>query len=270
MKPRETSSFRKDSDEGNRKLAVACKSPGTAEIFLSVQGEGRNSGQLRTFLRLSGCNLQCIWCDTPYTWNWEGTKWPHIDDMEGNARKYSRAKEMVSLTVEQLAARMCQSPAQGIVITGGEPLVQMRSVTALARRIKRQRPALAIEIETNGTIAPSPDLIELVDLFMVSPKLEHAKNRRDSALRSSALMVFASLSNATFKIVAETDADVRRVADLARRFAIPHSRIYIMPLGTRSDEVIRTGAALIDSVISLGFNYSDRLHIHLFGDRRGT
>ncbi|HEV2078805.1 MAG TPA: 7-carboxy-7-deazaguanine synthase QueE [Allosphingosinicella sp.] len=251
-------------------LKVACKSPGVPEIFRSIQGEGRNSGRPRTFLRLSGCNLQCHWCDTPYTWNWEGTDWPHSDDRPGAPAKYSQEAETLALTFEDLATRVLELPAEGLVVTGGEPLVQMTALTRFIRHLKAQAPDLLIEIETNGTIAPDAELTTQVDLFMVSPKLENSANRPGSALRPAALQAFAKLPTAHFKFVAATPQDVERVAAIASEFAIPAERIYIMPLGTSSERLIRTGALLIDSVLSHGFNYSDRLHIHLFGDSRGT
>lgn len=251
-------------------LKVACKSPGAPEIFRSVQGEGRNSGRIRTFVRLSGCNLQCHWCDTPYTWNWEGTDWPHAHDRPGAPAKYSQEAETLGLTFEELAPRVLELPAEGVVITGGEPLVQMTALTAFVRHLKAKAPQLLVEIETNGTIAPDPELESQVDLFMVSPKLHNSGNRAGSALRPAALRAFAKLQTAHFKFVAETPADVDRVAQIAATFAIPPERIYIMPLGTSSERLIRTGALLIGSVIDHGFNYSDRLHIHLFGDSRGT
>lgn len=253
-----------------RRLRVAGKAPGVPEIFLSVQGEGPKVGQIRSFLRLSGCNLQCRWCDTPYTWNWEGTHWPGIDDAADPLPKYSQAREMLSLSVPDLVARLLALPAEGLVITGGEPLVQMRGLAELIRALKADNPALLIEIETNGTIAPTAELAALVDLFMVSPKLDHALNRKGSALQAASLAAFAALPAAAFKFVAACTADVAEVARLARDHSIPPARVYIMPLGTDSETLIRTGAALIDSVIAHGFNYSDRLHIHLFGEKRGT
>lgn len=258
------------ADAAERSLRVACKSVGVPEIFLSVQGEGRSLGQLRSFLRLSGCNLQCYWCDTPYTWNWEGTDWPHIDDADGKPAKYSQSRESVDLRFDTIAARVAELGAEGLVITGGEPLVQMGGLTALIRFLKAEQPRLEVEIETNGTIAPSPELAGLVDLFMVSPKLDHAANRPGSALRPAALRAFADLESVFFKFVAETRDDIETVKQLTGEYGVAPRRVYIMPLGTRSADIIRIGGDLIDGVIRHGFNYSDRLHIHLFGARRGT
>jgi organic radical activating enzyme len=251
-------------------LKLACTSPGVAEIFRSVQGEGRNCGRLRTFVRLSGCNLQCAWCDTPYTWNWHGTPWPHVADGPEGPNKFDPALERVELSVDAVADRVAAFPAEGVVITGGEPLVQMRALTALIERLRAQAPSRLVEIETNGTLAPSAALAGLVDLFMVSPKLDNAGNRAGAAIRARALAAFAQLPTASFKMVAATAEDVNEAARLAASLGIEPSRVYIMPLGTDSRTLNRVGAGIIGAVIDNGFNYSDRLHVHLFGDERGT
>jgi organic radical activating enzyme len=251
-------------------LRVACKSEGVPEIFRSVQGEGRNVGRVRTFVRLSGCNLQCTWCDTPYTWNWIGTEWPHALDRPGAPHKFDRERESLLLGTEDVADRILALPAEGVVITGGEPLVQASGLLKLVERLRGARPALQIELETNGTIGPGKRMAALVDLFMVSPKLEHAGNRTGAALRPAALDALARAEKAHFKFVAADADDVERVRGLCDTFGIAPPRVYIMPEGTGSAEVIARGAALIDHVIAAGFNYSDRLHLHLFGAARGT
>jgi 7-carboxy-7-deazaguanine synthase len=92
-------------------LRIAARSPGQPEIFRSIQGEGVNTGRVRTFVRFSGCNLHCVWCDTPYTWNWQGTNWPHE-----RAPKYDQAAETIEMEVEAVAAAVAALPAEGVVI----------------------------------------------------------------------------------------------------------------------------------------------------------
>ncbi|MDD1661760.1 MAG: radical SAM protein [Methanomicrobiales archaeon] len=102
-----------------------------AEIFRSIQGEGLSQGLITTFVRLSGCNLDCSWCDTPYAR--DGGKEVPLGDV-------FQAVEFSS------CGRVC--------ITGGEPLLQLDEVTSLARRIDEA--GYEVEIETNGTIDFSP------------------------------------------------------------------------------------------------------------------
>ena len=246
-------------------LRLAVTTPGLPEIFRSIQGEGPMAGGERTFVRLSGCNLHCVWCDTPYTWNWRGSKWPHE-----RAPKFDQAAETIEMEVDAVAAALAALPAEGVVITGGEPLAQMTGLVALAQRLKRDHPTLLIEIETNGTISPDPRLVELVDLFMVSPKLAHSGNAAVLALRATPLAAFAALESAVFKFVARIPADLDEVAALAVRHAIPAARIMIMPEGTDSQTLVERADALAEAVLARGYGMSDRLHIHLFGDKRGT
>ena len=244
-------------------LRIAARAPGQPEIFRSIQGEGVHARQVRTFVRLSGCNLHCVWCDTPYTWNWRGTKWPHE-----RAPKFDQGAETIEMEVEAVAAAVAALPAEGVVITGGEPLAQRAGLIALAERLKRE--GLLVEIETNGTIPPDPRLTGLVDLFMVSPKLAHSGNEPALALRATPLAAFAALDRAVFKFVARSAADLDEVAALAERHAIPASRIMIMPEGTDSQTLLTRAAALAAAALDHGYGLSDRLHIHLFGDTRGT
>lgn len=249
-------------------LRIAARAPGQPEIFRSIQGEGVNAGRVRAFVRLSGCNLHCVWCDTPYTWNWQGTKWPHE-----RAPKYDQASETIEMEVDAVAAAVAalpaEDPTEAVVITGGEPLAQMPGLIALAEQLKQA--GRLIEIETNGSIPPDPRLAELVGLFMVSPKLAHSGNAPALALRATPLAAFAALDSAVFKFVARTPADLGEVAAVAERHAIPAERIIIiMPEGTDSRTLIDRGAALADAVLERGYGMSDRLHIHLFGDTRGT
>ena len=251
-------------------LRIACKAAATPEIFRSIQGEGRNAGRLRTFVRLSGCNLHCVWCDTPYTWRWHGSAWPHIADRPGVPHSFDPAAEAVSLSLDTIAAMVEALPAEGVVVTGGEPLAQMSGVTALVARLRRDDSSRWIEIETNGTIVPGDALRAQVDLFTVSPKLGHSGNPAGLALRRAPLRAWAAIDQAVFKFVAQDEADVAAIAALAAEIGLPSSRVYVMPEGTDSATLIRVGKMLIGPVISAGLNYSDRLHIHLFGDTRGT
>jgi organic radical activating enzyme len=251
-------------------LKLARNSEGGPEIFRSIQGEGRNIGRVRTFVRLSGCNLHCRWCDTAYTWNWIGSPFEHVADRAGAPHKFAPAAEMVKLSPAEAAEHVVALPAEGVVITGGEPLMQAGAVLELIAALKARSPALLVEVETNGSIAPPPELAAQVDLFMVSPKLGHSGNDPAVALNDKALAAFAALPQAVFKFVAQQPEDLAEVGELAARYRIPADRIYVMPEGTDSETVTRTGARIVQAVIAAGYSYTDRLHIHLFGQKRGV
>jgi organic radical activating enzyme len=251
-------------------LMIARNDDGGPEIFRSIQGEGPNCGRIRTFIRLSGCNLHCIWCDTAYTWNWIGTEFAHERDAEGAPHKFDPQKEALKLSVDEACARAWALPSEGVVITGGEPLMQKGALLALIDRLRAAAPAMRVEIETNGSIAPPSALVERVDLFVVSPKLKHSGNARDIAIRRDALRSFTDLDSAVFKIVARTPEDIEEAAELASELGIASGRVFIMAEGTDSETLAARSRTLAGAVIERGFGFSPRLHIELFGSARGT
>lgn len=249
----------------SRILKLARNDQGEPEIFRSIQGEGPAIGRPRTFVRLSGCNLHCVWCDTPYTWNWAGTPFAHQ-----NSTKFEIGAEMVKLSAIETAARVKALPSEGVVITGGEPLLQTEAVVELIDALRADDHRAIVDIESNGSIVPSDELIERIDYFVISPKLAHAGNDQTVALKPEALRRYAELPSASYKFVCTTAADVDAAAKLSAAYNFAPQRIYIMPEGTTSEAILARGPQLIDSVIKHGFNYSDRLHIHLFGQKRGV
>lgn len=246
-------------------LRLARTEDGAPEIFRSIQGEGAFAGRIRTFVRLSGCNLHCVWCDTAYTWNWRGSPFAHL-----NSRKFDPAHEMIALSANDVAARVLALACEGVVFTGGEPLLQTEALVGAIDAVKAADPARRIEIETNGSIAPTQALAALIDHFAVSPKLAHSGNAPELALKGPALDAFAALDSAVFKFVVQAPGDLDAVAALAAAHAIAPNRIYIMPEGAESAALRARAAALIGPALAHGFNFTDRLHIHLFGQRRGV
>lgn len=251
-------------------LILARDDRGAPEIFRSIQGEGPNAGRVRTFVRLSGCNLHCVWCDTAYTWNWRDTPFTHERDKTDAPHKFEREVEAIRVDLADIAARAAALPSEGVVITGGEPLMQRGALPALIDALKVDQPALSIEIETNGSIPPPPALAERVDLFVVSPKLAHSGNDATVALKGEALVAFAALPTAVFKFVARTPEDVAMAASIARKYAVAPARVHIMPEGTETAALDARALLLSDAIIAHGFALSPRLHIALFGAARGV
>ncbi|PLK26496.1 7-carboxy-7-deazaguanine synthase QueE [Novosphingobium sp. TH158] len=242
-------------------LVLATTTPGEPEIFASVQGEGASAGRACAFVRLSRCNLACEWCDTAYTWRFSGDNRPHRDGMD-----FERSANQLTLDEADVAARIAALGRLRLVVTGGEPLLQ---APALARLLPLL-PGIHVEVETNGTVAPPPALDGLVHQWNVSPKLSHSGNPRDPALRPEALRAFAADPRATFKFVIAEEADIAEVRALADAHGIPGQRIWLMPEGRDSETIRARGRWLADYCSKHELNFSDRLHIHLFGDTRGT
>ena len=242
-------------------LTLATTAPGEPEIFASIQGEGASAGRPCAFVRLSRCNLACAWCDTAYTWRFTGDNRPHRDGLT-----FDRAAEQVVLAEEDVAARIAALGQPRLVITGGEPLLQG---AALARMVALL-PGMAIEVETNGTVAPHPALDPLVAQYNVSPKLAHSGNPADLALPAERLAAWAADPRAQFKFVVADDADVAEALALVEAHAIPRARVWLMAEGRDPETLGARGRWLAETCSKNELSFSPRLHIHLWGDTRGT
>lgn len=242
-------------------LTLATTAPGEPEIFASLQGEGPSVGKPSTFLRLSRCNLACVWCDTAYTWRFTGDNRPHRD-----ALAFERGDNQVTLDEAEVAARIAALPPTRLVVTGGEPLLQG---PALARMLALL-PPMHVEVETNGLVSPVAALDGLIDQYNVSPKLKHSGNPVDIAQNPERLAAWAKEPKAWFKFVIATPDDLVEVLAIQREHHIPPARIYLMPEGRDSATVRERMGWLADICSKNEFNLTDRLHIHLYGDTRGT
>jgi organic radical activating enzyme len=221
-------------------------------------------------VRLSQCNLRCFWCDTAYTWNFEGTDFVHRDDRPGAPAKHMRAREVVSVDIADAAARVLDMDAPRVVLTGGEPLLQARALHELARALKAERAGLSIEIETNGTIAPPPDLARLIDQFNVSPKLESSRNPPELRLKPAVLEAYATNPRALLKLVIADETDLAEADALIERFQWPRERVYLMPEGVDAETLAARSGWVAEAALKRRVNFTPRLHVALYGHARGT
>lgn len=249
------------------KLMLATTRPGEPEIFHSLQGEGVAAGRPSVFVRLSNCNLHCHWCDTPYTWNFEGTPFPHREDGPGQPAKYAREANRVTWPVERAADAIRAFGCRHLVFTGGEPLLQQPALTALCAALG---PEHHVEIESNGTTALTAAFDAHVDQLNLSVKLSHSGNDETQRLKPAVIATYARDPRAWFKFVIATPQDVAEVDALAAACGIPAERILLMPEGISSATLRERMDWLAPLCLARGYRLSDRLHIHLYGDTRGT
>ena len=242
-------------------LVLATDDSGGPEIFASLQGEGPSVGLPVAFVRLSRCNLACTWCDTAYTWRFTGDNRPHRDGIA-----FERKANQVTLSPEDTAARIAALGQKRLVITGGEPLLQAGALAEMLAHL----PDISVEIETNGTVAPPARLDIRVDQYNVSPKLAHSGNPADLALLPERLDAWASEPRAFLKFVVASPEDVAEVVALQQRYRFRPGQVFLMPEGTDSATLRERQAWLSELCLKHGFRMSDRLHIHLYGDTRGT
>ncbi len=240
------------------------------EIFHSIQGEGKNLGRPSVFVRLSLCNLYCIWCDTDYTWNWEGTRFPHRNDALEGYTKFKKADYIIQLPNTEIIRCITQYNCPNLVITGGEPLVQKKDLLPLVKALKALDPAYHIEFETNGTILPGKELDGYSDQYNVSVKLSNSRVDYADRIIPDAISFFARSPKANFKFVVDEASDLAEIIALQEAFDIASDKIYLMPQGTKVSALQSKEMWLVDSCKAHNFNYTDRIHIRIFGDKRGV
>jgi 7-carboxy-7-deazaguanine synthase len=227
-----------------------------SEIFHSIQGEGELTGVPSVFVRTSGCNLRCAWCDTPYaSWQPEGKPWT-IDEIIGEVLRY---------------------PSLHVVLTGGEPMVAP-GIADLAAGLKLL--GRHVTIETAATVAPAGIACDLASL---SPKLlnsapdplQHmAWRRKHEALRWQPDVVRAWLDAGPWqlKFVVAQPADVEEIEGMLAQLRrdIPRHKVLLMPEGTTAGALRARAPWLSELCKQRGFRYAHRLQIELYGNTRGT
>ena len=228
-----------------------------SETFYSVQGEGSLVGVPSVFVRTSGCNLRCTWCDTPYaSWQPEGTE----------------------MSVEEIMAAVQREPTRFVVVTGGEPMVA-KDVPELLAQLRAA--GKHITIETAGTIAPQG---VACDLASISPKLAHStpsEAKADKAwaekherlrLQPEVLREWCANYDFQLKFVVATETDVEEVRAVVASIGlpIPPEKVLLMPEGITQEALKARQAWLVEVCKRTGWRYSPRLHIDLFGNKRGT
>lgn len=235
--------------------AAAPGMPGARSLWIAetfagtIQGEGPSAGTPAIFIRTSGCNLSCRWCDTPYTWD---------------RARYDLRAERTRRSVADLTAWAAGHPEPLAVLTGGEPLMQQHALIPLARALGGL--GKQVEIETNGTYPPAAELTGLVH-FNISPKLATAGMPAARAIRPDALAAFAAAPNRAFKFVVSDLSDLSQVDELVAAYGL--TGVWVMPEGTTPGAVIDGMRDLVPAAARRGYRISPRLHVLMWGDERG-
>ncbi len=222
-----------------------------SEVFGPTwQGEGASLGRRAGFVRLGRCNLACTWCDTPYTWRWAD---------------HDPAVELSTQSVADVIQQLEAMAVGLVVVTGGEPMVQQRSLVPLLEGIGSR--GWQVEIETAGTFAPLDEVTRLVDRWNVSPKLAGSGNALEARYRPDALRALEATGAAAFKFVVTDPGELDEVDRIVRECGLID--VWVMPEGTDAATVVRRGRELADAVLGRGWNLTTRLHVLLWGDERG-
>ena len=228
-----------------------------SELFFSIQGEGELTGIPSVFVRTSGCNLRCRWCDTKYSsWTPEGE----------------------NVDIEELVERVCSYPARHVVITGGEPMIA-KDIKEFVDLLKQS--GKHITIETAGTIAPNG--IQC-DLASISPKLSDSTpekgeiseewiERHDSTrIDHDILNEWIDSYEFQLKFVVSRKEEINEVKCIIDKIEsdILPEKVLLMPEGTDFETIHSRYDMLVDLCKENGFRMCNRLHLDLFGNTRGT
>jgi 7-carboxy-7-deazaguanine synthase len=224
-----------------------------AEIFHSIQGEGTLLGVPSVFVRTSGCNLRCVWCDTPYTsWQPEGEQ----------------------LSIGEIAKCVAEFGASHVVVTGGEPMIAP-DIVDLTRKLREA--GLHITIESAGTVYAAV----ACDLMSISPKLRnstplereggkwaasHERLRYQPAVLKRLITDYAY----QLKFVVSDPEDLTEIESMRLELCAPAASVVLMPEGIDSAVLAERGRWLAEICKQRGYRYSPRLHIDLWGNRRGV
>ena len=215
-----------------------------AETFYSIQGEGVTAGRPAVFVRLQGCSVGCVWCDTKYSW----------DPAAGR-----------EVTLDGLLDEVAAFPCRRVVVTGGEPLESplfTPLVGALAGR------GYTVEVETSGTLAPPTDAPSSIQ-WNVSVKLAGSGVAEERRINAAAIRALLE-RDAWWKLVVSEPGELGEVLRLTERFALPRERVLLQPEGLRSEELAARSPWIVEACKAHGFRFSPRLHVLIWGARRGV
>jgi 7-carboxy-7-deazaguanine synthase len=227
-----------------------------SEIFYSIQGEGELTGVPSVFVRTSGCNLRCNWCDTMYaSWEPEGKQ----------------------MSLAEILTEVDSHPAQHCVLTGGEPMIA-KGIHELAHALRGR--GKHITVETAATIAPDDIACDLASL---SPKLSNSVpddrlpdtwRQKHEQLRRQPEIIQQWLDHYPYqlKFVVTSAEDYEEIQSLLSQVSrkIPPAKVLLMPEGTSTTVIRGRDETLLDLCKRHGFRYCNRLHVELFGHTRGT
>jgi 7-carboxy-7-deazaguanine synthase len=225
-----------------------------SEIFYSIQGEGLLAGVPSVFVRTSGCPLRCEWCDTPYT---------------------SWAPEGEQQSIEEIVAMVDSFGARHVVVTGGEPMVAV-GIDSLCAAFRHK--GYHITIETAGVAFQRVEC----DLASVSPKLSNstphqkeggrfAKQHEERRWRPEVIRAFMEAYEYQLKFVIDGASDLSELLRCLEE--LPNAtkeRVLLMPQGRTREELRARGLWVQEACKTHGFRFCPRLHVELFGDKRGV
>jgi len=217
-------------------------------IFFSIQAEGPNIGTPSIFLRVSGCPLHCSFCDTPYA-----------------------LKNGQEMSTEEVVEKIKSFPCKNVVFTGGEPLLVQDDLISIMETLLEQNMFYFFEIETSGFIPPKCRMLELVDRWIVSPKLSNSGNK---PYKIGKWFFDEDRGKKYLKFVVDKPEDLEEILDYINsneNFGrLENEEVFLMPQATTVEEHNSKLPFIIDFAKKFGYRVSPRLQILAYGCRRGV
>jgi 7-carboxy-7-deazaguanine synthase len=236
--------------EGKNKFTIA-------ELFCdTIQGEGFSSGVISTFLRLQGCTLKCVWCDTLAVWpNGNEYSFNEIFQMFENAGLIEKFKN-----------------EQHLILTGGSPLKQQNQIIEFILEFEIKYGFIPyIEIENEGVLTPMDSLIPYIYQWNNSPKLSNSGMKEKIRYKPEVIKQLSKFNNSWFKFVVECDKDWDEIDKLfIQPNLINKNQIILMPQGQTQDELNISRPKAADMAIKYGVRFCDRLHVTLWNKQTGV
>ncbi len=223
------------------------KVPLADPLFFSLQGEGATIGRPSVFIRLMGCSVGCVWCDTKYSW-------------AGPPAEEKTLSEILDFCEEHEGAQ--------VVVTGGEPL-ESPQFSVLIESLHRA--GLRVEVETAGHVPPSKDALKRVNQWNVSPKLQSAQISEEKQPKT--LDWLRQAKEPYLKFVVHRTDELDEIDAVLEKYGLgdfPRSRIIISPGGKTREQMEHRLLSLAEASMKHGFRFTPRLHVMLWGDKRGV
>lgn len=199
-----------------------------------------------------------------------GTRFPHVNDAIPGYQKFVKKDWITNCNIEAVAETVAVFNCKNVILTGGEPMLQQLALTALMDVLRGKSIDYRFEVETNGTLSPTPFFDAAIDQYNVSPKLENSANAIRLREKPAALHFFAASPKANFKFVIANQSDLGEVESLLNTYSIAPEKVWLMPEGTAADALAQRRIWLVEICKQHGFRYSDRLHVQIWGAKKGV
>lgn len=227
-----------------------------SEFFCdTLQGEGPTAGTPATFLRLTGCTLDCVWCDTAEVWK------------KGSWYTFEELFDLIDSV--GLSGRL--EAGQHLILTGGSPLKQQKALTAFLNAWSmRYKFSPYVEVENECVLRIESEFCELVNRWNNSPKLMNSGMKHRVRVKPDIIAHTAKMTNSVFKFVIEGPEDWEEIVEDYIKNGVAKHQIYLMPCGASQEELAKTREIVAEMCVKHNVRFSDRLHVTIWNKKTGV